>query len=46
MMEMVKAGEKEKAREMENGKMDCAEAAVYQANVSNLLYLFFEFVKT
>ena len=39
-METVKAGEKGKAREMENGKMDCLEAVTCQGNVSNLLHTF------
>ena len=33
-MEMVRDGEKERAREMENGRMDCLEAAKFQAGVS------------
>ena len=42
-MEMVKAGEKVKAMEMENGKMDCLEAVTYQGNVSSLLYTHLKF---
>ena len=44
-MEMVKAGEKEKATEMENGKMDCLEAVTCQGNVSYFYTSFENIVK-